>query len=126
MAIESIRLTTVFVADQDAALNFYVNTLGMEKKQDDTFGPGIRLLVVGPKGNESGIVLQAVDKHDPNAMRMGGFTGIVFGTSDVNATYTDLKARGVYFLEKPLKQEWGATQAVFSDLSGNLFILQDS
>src|SRR5258708_33356445 len=86
MALETIQMTTVYVQDQDAALNFYVNKLGMEKRMDNVFGPGIRFLVVAPKESATGIVLQAGQQ---NNMPVGGFTGLVFGSSDIEGTYQE-------------------------------------
>lgn len=123
MALETIKLTTVYVRDQDAALDFYVDKLGMEKRIDDVFGPGIRFLVVAPKGSEAGIVLQASKQ---NNRPVGGFTGLVFGSSDVESTYQELQSRGVPFTEKPTVQAWGAMQAQFTDLDGNGFVLHSN
>jgi predicted enzyme related to lactoylglutathione lyase len=120
MALETVRLTTVYVTDQDAALDFYVNKLGMEKSMDNNFGPGIRFLVVSPKGSATGIVLQASAQ---NNRPVGGFTGIVFSSSDVEGTYQELHSRGVSFTEKPTAQEWGGMQALFTDQDGNIFVL---
>ena len=120
MALETIQLTTIYVHDQDAALDFYVNKLGMEKRMDNVFGPGIRFLVVAPRGSEAGIVLQAGQQ---NNRPVGGFTGIVFGSNDVEGTYQELHARGVTFTEKPTTQQWGAVQAQFTDPDGNGFVL---
>lgn len=123
MALETIRLITVHVNDQDAALDFYTNKLGMEKRMDTVFGPGIRFLVVAPKESPTGIVLQASQQNNRPA---GGFTGIVFGSSDVEGSYQELNSRGVSFTEKPVKQEWGGVQAIFTDLDGNAFVLHSN
>ncbi|HEY3993847.1 MAG TPA: VOC family protein [Ktedonobacteraceae bacterium] len=123
MALEIIKLTTVYVHDQDAALDFYVDKLGMEKRIDNVFGPGIRFLVVAPKGSEAGIVLQAGKQ---NNRPVGGFTGLVFSSSDVESTYQELQSRGVPFTEKPTAQTWGAMQAQFTDLDGNGFVLHSN
>ena len=120
MALEKIQLTTVYVNDQDAALDFYVNKLGMEKRIDQEFAPGARFLVVAPKGSEAGIVLQAGSQ---NNMPVGGFTGLVLGSSDVEGTYQELHSRGVNFTEKATKQPWGGMQAQFTDPDGNSFVL---
>jgi predicted enzyme related to lactoylglutathione lyase len=120
MALETIQLTTVYVHNQDAALDFYVNKLGMEKRMDNVFGPGIRFLVVAPKDSATGIVLQAGQQ---NNMPVGGFTGLVFGSSDIEGTYQELHSHGVTFTEKPTPQPWGAMQAQFTDPDGNGFVL---
>lgn len=120
MALETIQLTTVYVHHQDAALDFYVNKLGMEKRMDNVFGPGFRFLVVAPKESATGIVLQAGQQ---NNMPVGGFTGLVFGSSDIEGTYQEMHSHGVNFTEKPTQQSWGVMQAQFTDLDGNGFVL---
>ena len=110
----------MYVHDQDAALDFYVNKLGMEKRIDQEFAPGARFLVVAPRGSITGIVLQAGRQ---NNMPVGGFTGLVFGSSDVEGTYQELHSHGVNFTEKPTTQPWGAVQAQFTDPDGNGFVL---
>ena len=119
MAIETIEMTTITVSDQDAALAFYVNQAGFEKRIDNAFGP-VRFVVVAPKGSRTGIVLQAAQANQKAA---GGPTGIVLGSSDVEGTYQELSSRGVTFTQKPTRQPWGAVEAVFSDPDGNSFSL---
>ena len=113
---------TVLVRDQEQAVRFYVDILGFEKIADDTFGPGMRWLVVAPKGQaQPHIVLNKT--FDP-AMenRIGKLSGWVFHTDNCQATYADLKAKGVKFTEKPTSHVWGV-QALFEDLYGNQFVL---
>lgn len=55
--ITKIHSATVIVADQDTALDFYVNTLGWEKRQDAEVGPGYRFLTVAPAGGDAELVL---------------------------------------------------------------------
>ena len=55
--ITHIHSATVAVADQDAALDFYVNTLGWEKAMDSMFGEGMRWLTVVPPGATTQLVL---------------------------------------------------------------------
>ncbi|HEX4207631.1 MAG TPA: VOC family protein [Ktedonobacteraceae bacterium] len=119
MAIETIEMATVTVNDQDAALDFYVNKAGFEKRIDNAFGP-MRFLVVAPKGSRTGIVLQSAQA---NRKPTGGSTGIVLGSSDVEGTYQEMSGRGVIFTQAPVKQPWGAMEAVFSDPDGNTYSL---
>jgi predicted enzyme related to lactoylglutathione lyase len=119
MAIETIEMTTITVSDQDAALAFYMNQAGFEKRIDNALGP-VRFVVVAPKGSRTGVVLQAAQVNQKSA---GGPTGIVLGSSDVEGTYQELSSRGVTFTQKPTRQPWGAVEAVFSDPDGNSFSL---
>ena len=113
---------TVLVRDQEHALHFYVDILGFEKIADDSFGPGMRWLVVAPKGQtQPQIVLNKA--FDPEMeTRIGKLSGWVFHTADCQATYADLEAKGVKFTEKPTLHIWGV-QALFEDLYGNQFVL---
>src|SRR5690242_12533824 len=119
MAVETIEMTTITVNDQDAALDFYTNQAGFEKRVDNSFGP-VRFIVVAPKGSRAGLVLQAAQMNHKVA---GGSTGIVFGSSDVEATYQEMSNRGVTFIQKPTTKPWGAVEAIFSDPDGNSFSL---
>jgi lactoylglutathione lyase len=120
--IQYIDVVTVHVSDQDRALDFYVNKLGLEKRADNAFGPGLRWVEVAPPGSRTRITLAKGFADDAGA-GIGTFTGFVFGTDDVQATYQELSARGVTFTEPPTKQDWGMVQAQFQDPDGNGFVL---
>jgi len=115
--ISHIRMTTVYVAHQDTALEFYTEKLGFEKWQDDRMGDGsLRWLVVRPQGAETGIVL-----YEDHAR--AGLFGVVFATDDIEGTFQELKGSGVQFTEEPTRQPWGVMQAQFVDPDGNGFVL---
>jgi uncharacterized glyoxalase superfamily protein PhnB len=54
---------------------------------------------------------------------VGGFTRISFVTDDVQATYEELSAKGVNFIQKPTQMFWGGIEAQFADPDGNIFLL---
>ena len=113
---------TIHVRDQELALHFYVDVLGFEQITDNTFGPGMRWLVVAPKGqSQPHIVLNKAFDVETEA-RIGKLSGWVFHTTDCRATYTDLRAKGVKFTETPTAYKWGI-QALFEDPYGNQFVL---
>jgi catechol 2,3-dioxygenase-like lactoylglutathione lyase family enzyme len=125
----------VWVHDQDEALAFYTEKLGMEVRQDVTIPElgGFRWLTVAPPGEEDfAIVLMAIpgppvmdDESVEEVKRlMGkGFAGTVFlVTDDVHASYEELKRRGVEFTETPEERPYGI-DAGFRDPSGNSFRL---
>lgn len=127
MAIDTIQLASVFVSDQDRALDFYVGRLGMEKRIDGTEEEaGRRFLVVAPPGSPLGLALVKGDAGDGTADRVGGFSGIVLGADDVESTHAALTERGVQFLEPPSKQEWGAVQALLVDPDENILVLHEN
>ncbi len=132
-----IRIATaqVWVHDQDEALAFYTDKLGMEVRADVTMPEmgSFRWLTVGPAGQpDMAIVLMAVpgpplmDEATANQVRelMGkGFAGTVFlATDSCQASYEELAARGVEFVDKPTPMPYGI-DASFRDPSGNNFRL---
>ena len=132
-----IKLTNaqLWVHDQDEALDFYTNKLGMEVRSDVTLAElgNFRWLTVGPAGQpDFSIVLMAIpgppvmDEDTAEQVRelmAKGFAGAVFlTTDDVYGDYEQLKARGVEFTETPEDRPYGI-DAGFRDPSGNAFRL---
>jgi lactoylglutathione lyase len=127
VAIDSIQLASVFVRDQDRALEFYVGKLGMEKRIDDKEpGADRRFLVVAPTGSHMGLVIVKADEAEGTAHKVGGFSGIVLGSSDVEGTHAELVGLGVNFAEAPTKQAWGAMQAILVDPDENVLVLHEN
>ena len=121
----------VWVHDQDEALAFYTQKLGMEVRSDVTLPEmgDFRWLTVGPPGqDEFAIVLMAIpgapvmDDESAGQVRelmAKGFAGTVFlTTDDVRADYEELSGRGVEFTEEPEERPYGI-DAGFRDPSGN-------
>jgi catechol 2,3-dioxygenase-like lactoylglutathione lyase family enzyme len=127
------QLTTVqiWVHDQDEALDFYTEKLGLELRDDVTVPElgNFRWLTVGVPGQDDvAIVLMAVpgppDFDEETRAQIqalvakGAATGLFFSTEDIDATYTELKGRGVEFQQEPTQQPYGI-DAGFRDPSGN-------
>jgi predicted enzyme related to lactoylglutathione lyase len=121
----------LWVHDQDEALAFYTEKVGMEVRADVTLPEmgDFRWLTVGPTGQEDvSIVLMAIpgapvmDEETGNQVRelmAKGFAGTVFlTTDDCQASYEELKARGVEFTEAPEERPYGIDSG-FRDPSGN-------
>ena len=119
-----IKLTSVYVDDQDKALRFYTDVLGLTKKADFSNGP-YRWLTVASPDEPNGTELQLALNNNPaakayqQAMFQQGQTAVNFFTDDVNADYERIKARGAAFA-KPPTQVAGATIAQLNDTCGNL------
>jgi lactoylglutathione lyase len=118
--IKHVSLTTVYVSDQDQALDFYVNKLGFEVRADATMGD-MRWIQVAPKGAVTTIVL-AHGYGGWSEEKVGQFTGIGLEADDLEASYQELSSRGVAFTEKPNQQPWGL-QSQFVDQDGNGYVL---
>jgi catechol 2,3-dioxygenase-like lactoylglutathione lyase family enzyme len=125
----------LWVHDQDEALAFYTDKLGMEVRSDVTLPElgDFRWLTVGPPGQEDiAITLMAIPgppvmdaetADDVRNLMSKGFAGTVFlTTDDVHASYEELKSRGVEFTETPEERPYGIDSG-FRDPSGNSFRL---
>jgi catechol 2,3-dioxygenase-like lactoylglutathione lyase family enzyme len=121
----------LWVHDQDEALAFYTDKVGMEVRSDATLPeiPGFRWLTIAPRGQEDvAITLMAIpgapvmDEQTGNEVRnlvSKGFAGTVFlTTDDVRRDYEEMKARGVEFTEEPEERPYGI-DCGFRDPSGN-------
>jgi predicted enzyme related to lactoylglutathione lyase len=117
--IRRIKFVGIPVADQDRALDFYVNQLGFAVQTDQPMGPGQRWIEIRPPKGDTGIALFTPDGHES---RIGTFTGVSFECDDVQKTYDELKAKGVEFAKPPQAQPWG-TFAILKDSEGNQIVL---
>jgi hypothetical protein len=125
-----IASAQVWVHDQEVALNYWTERVGMEVRQDVKLPElGFRWLTVGPPGQDDvSIVLMAVPgpplmdeatREQVMEVVAKGFAGTVFLTTDnCQATYEALTARGVEFTEAPHEMPYGIDSG-FRDPSGN-------
>ncbi len=120
--ITKLAVVTILVRDQDEALQFYTEKLGLEKMDDMSFGEGNRWLTVTAQNQRDvQIFLQKADSFGIDAMdQVGKATMWAFNTDNCREDYETFKGRGVKFLSEPTEQPWG-TQAIFEDLYGNKF-----
>jgi uncharacterized glyoxalase superfamily protein PhnB len=127
----NLSTTQLWVNDQDEALAFYTDKIGFEVRADVTMKEmgNFRWLTVGPASQpDIAIVLMAIpgppvmDKDTADQVKTlmaKGFAGTVFlTTDDCQASYEELKARGVEFSEEPEERPYGIDSA-FRDPSGN-------
>ncbi|HWN21480.1 MAG TPA: VOC family protein [Gaiellaceae bacterium] len=128
--LKSLTNVQVWVHDQDEALAFYTEKLGMELRQDVTVPElgNFRWLSVGVPGQDVSITLMAVpgppvfDAETAEQIRSvlakGATGGLFFDTDDIKGSYEELKGRGVEFQQEPTEQPYG-TDVGFRDPSGN-------
>lgn len=119
-----IKLTNVYVDDQDKALHFYTDVLGFTKKADFSQGPYRWLTVASPEEPE-GVELQLAKNDNPaarayqEALFQQGQPAIMFYTDDVRGDYERIKARGAEFTMAPTDVT-ASTIAMLKDTCGNL------
>lgn len=119
-----IKLTTVYVDDQEKALRFYVDVLGFTKKADFSNGP-FRWLTVASAEEPNGTELQLARNDNPaakayqHAMFQQAQSAILFNTDDIHGDYERIKARGGEF-SMPPTEVTGSTIARLNDTCGNL------
>ncbi|BCL82726.1 glyoxalase [Ktedonobacteria bacterium brp13] len=112
-----IGTISVGVSDQDKALDFYVNTLGFEKIDDQPMSETERWLEIALPGAQTHIMLSLRGRMGSDKT---GFTGYILNTDNIEATCETLKARGVTLTKEPSTEPWGKW-AQFTDLDGNEF-----
>ena len=119
-----IKLTTIYVNDQEKALRVYTEVLGFAKKADFSQGPFRWLTVVSPEEPE-GTELQLALNNSPaakayqEALYQQNQPASMFFTNDVQAEYDRMTARGAKFTMPPTKVT-GSTIAMLDDTCGNL------
>jgi catechol 2,3-dioxygenase-like lactoylglutathione lyase family enzyme len=116
--LERIVYTTVFVSDQDSALDFYTNVLGFEQRLDNPTPDGPRFPTVGLKGQDFQLVLWpgTPGQAEPAQGRMPA--AYTIETEDCREAFEAVKSRGVKFDTEVLEYPWAYT-AVFQDPDGN-------
>jgi catechol 2,3-dioxygenase-like lactoylglutathione lyase family enzyme len=131
--ITKMSHATVWVKNQQEALEFYRDILGFEVDTDAMVGgsfrwltmkikdqPGFEIILMEPN---PGMMLDEESAAQLRSLIDKGMLGAgVFETKDIHKTYEELKARGVEFKGPPSEQSWG-TATVFKDNSGNWFSL---
>ena len=123
--IKDVPLIGILVNDLEGALDFYTNKLGLQKVQDDAYGPDSRWITVSPAESKIRIVLKKAERDDEKAMvgNSDGAPVLTLGTDDVHFAYDRLRERGVRFLGEPYRYPWGVG-ALLLDQDGNPILLQ--
>lgn len=127
-----IKLSQCFIAvdDHDKALAFYRDVLGLEVRNDVGF-EGMRWVTVGSPAQPDVEIVLEPPLADPGAtdedrqvvaelMAKGLLRGVIFQTSDCDATFERIRAAGGEVLQEPMDQPYGVRDCAFRDPSGNL------
>jgi len=132
--LNTIRLSAIYVLDQDEALDFYVGKLGLEVNTDADLGfmrwltvslpsePGRELLLEkpGPPAMDDATAEQVRELVTKGAT--SGWIG--FATDDCRKTYEELKAKGVEFTQEPVEQSYGIDCGLRDPFGNAIRILQ--
>jgi len=123
IVLTGLKYVTLFVTDQDRALDFYTNVLGFEKRVDNPAPGGERFLGVGLEGQELLVILWPGTPGKPTQGPGPNPGSCVIGTNDCRADFERLRARGVQFEEsEPIAAPYGV-RATAIDPDGNLIRL---
>lgn len=117
--ITQLKFVGIPTRDQARALKFYTEQLRFEIATDQPFNEGQRWIELRIAHSPTRVVLFTPEGQED---RIGTFFNGSFQCDDVEATYRQLRGRGVEFVKPPEKQPWG-TFALFKDPDGNQFVL---
>jgi catechol 2,3-dioxygenase-like lactoylglutathione lyase family enzyme len=116
--ISGIHAVALTVRDQERALEFYVGTLGLEKRLDAPFGEG-RWIEVAPPGSTTSIALVA---GEPGPGGLG--TAVRFASPDIDATHAELRGRGVDVDPEVLRMgDYAPPMFTLRDPDGNVLVV---
>ena len=130
--IKGLSHVGLWVTDQDRALKFYTEKLGFQVNTDADMGGGARwLTITHPSQPDLEVILgrpgpPMLSEEDAevilNLLAKGSIGGGVMRCDDIWATYKDLSAKGVEFVQEPTERPYGV-EALFRDSEGNWFSL---
>jgi predicted enzyme related to lactoylglutathione lyase len=116
--LERVFYTSVLVSDQDRALDFYTNVLGLELRVENPTPDGPRFLTVGVPGDEFQLVLWPGTPGQAVPALGNPPPSVTIATDDCRKTVEELRSRGVEFVTDVLEFPWGFV-AQFHDPDGN-------
>ena len=117
--LEKVFYTSVLVSDQDKALDFYTNVLGLEKRVENPTPDGPRFLTVGVNGDDFQLVLWPGTPGQAEPAMGRPPASVTIATDDIRTTIEELTSRGVEFVSDVI-EFWGVYVAQFQDPDGNL------
>jgi len=120
-------LTRLFVNDQQAALEFCTEKLGLQKIQDESY-EGTRWISVSPVGVTIRILLEKAQQDHEKALVGRSDEGpvLVLRTDDIRAAYEELLKRGVRFTGEPKRSPWGLGVVLLDQDGTPIYLLQES
>jgi catechol 2,3-dioxygenase-like lactoylglutathione lyase family enzyme len=126
--MNKVKIISLLVLDQDAAIEFYRNKLGFEVLEDQPFGESRWVTLGLPRNQGPALALELATANEDKALvgrQAGSHAFLALDTSDCVADYKRMKPLGVRFLGEPQSGPWG-TGVQLEDLYGNkLFLSQE-
>jgi serine phosphatase RsbU (regulator of sigma subunit)/catechol 2,3-dioxygenase-like lactoylglutathione lyase family enzyme len=116
-----LHFVIIFVRDQDAAIQFYVDKLGFRVVVDHRFADGQRWIEVAPPDGNAHLGLTQLRPEDDVEKLIRPESRVWFITENVNGKYEEWKSRGVHFRYPPEVPVWGGIHTRFEDSDGNSF-----
>jgi catechol 2,3-dioxygenase-like lactoylglutathione lyase family enzyme len=122
--LENVFYTSVLVSDQDKALDFYTNVLGLEKRVENPTPDGPRFLTVGVEGDEFQLVLWPGTPGQAEPAMGRRPASVTIEVDDIRKTVEELKSRGVQYVSDLIEFR-GVYVAQFEDPDGNLLQIRE-
>lgn len=118
--VKYVKFKELPVGDQDRALAFYTNKLGLRVVQDALYINGERWIELEIAGAQTKILFAPRADQDPAAA-----PSLAFAVADVTKVYEELRAKGVIFTQAPTVAEWNPEEiyALFQDSEGNTVLV---
>jgi predicted enzyme related to lactoylglutathione lyase len=115
-----VKFSGVPVSDQDRAIAFYRDVLGLKLATDQQYGSGWRWIEFEVSGSPTRILFERRANEDP-----GEQPSLILVTADVDAAYAELGAKGVTFDQEPIDAPWAPKEryALLRDSEGNLIMI---
>jgi predicted enzyme related to lactoylglutathione lyase len=121
--LRHIGVVGIPVTDQDQAVRFFVDVLGMETRTDAPWGQGQRWVEVAPQGAQT--TLSLYTWYEQFGVAPGGYTGVLLECDDLDQCYQQWKAKGVSFQGAPFDSV-GGRFVTFVDPFGNQYLLHQT
>lgn len=116
--IKGLKFAGIPTRDQERAVQFWTEKMGFRVRTDQPMGKQ-RWIELSIGNSATGIVLFTPEGHED---RIGTFFNGSFLCDDVEATWRQLREKGVEFVKPPAREPWG-TYAIFKDADGNQFVM---
>lgn len=128
--LKKVTHISLYVPNQDEALEFYINKLGFVVHTDAMFGPSLRWLTIAlPQQKEVEITLVLAENEEEKALvgkQASKKPLLAFSCDNCQKTHDEFIERGVTILSAPEKQSWGTSMACADPWGNIIYIVEES